>query len=144
MFGGSAPESASSQIALPGRDRATVVTGAVLVVITAVAWARVVQAAMTPDPMQGMFMAPTVHDGFVYVASWTIMMAAMMLPSALPMIGLYAATQQSARRPARKILPVTLFTLGLVVFTGIILGTTLEDLRNKADINVYFTTTAPE
>ncbi len=42
------------------------------------------------------------------------------------------------------VMTVTLFTLGLVVFTGIILGTTLEDLRNKADINVYFTTTAPE
>ena len=42
------------------------------------------------------------------------------------------------------VMTVTLFTLGLVVFTGIILGTTLEDLRAKADINVYFTVSAPE
>ena len=42
------------------------------------------------------------------------------------------------------VMTVTLFTLGLVVFTGIILGTTLDDLRDKADINVYFTTSAPE
>jgi len=39
---------------------------------------------------------------------------------------------------------ITLFTLGLVVFTGIILNTTLENLRDKADISIYFTTTAPE
>lgn len=42
------------------------------------------------------------------------------------------------------VMTVTLFTLGLVIFTGIILNTTLTDLRDKADINVYFTTSAPE
>src|SRR3989344_3532429 len=42
------------------------------------------------------------------------------------------------------VMTVALFALGLVVFTGIILGTTLEDLRAKADINVYFTVSAPE
>ncbi len=39
---------------------------------------------------------------------------------------------------------ITLFTLGLVVFTGIILNMTLANLRDKADISVYFTTSAPE
>ncbi|HEX8993718.1 MAG TPA: permease-like cell division protein FtsX, partial [Candidatus Paceibacterota bacterium] len=39
---------------------------------------------------------------------------------------------------------ITLFTLGLVVFSGVVLNTTLQNLRDKADINVYFTTTAPE
>ena len=100
----------------------TVATCVALVVITAVAWAQVVSSAMTPDPMQGMFMAPTVFDGLVYVASWTVMMAAMMLPSALPMIGLYAATQRNAGGPARKILPVALFTLvylGVWAATGV-------------------------
>ena len=42
------------------------------------------------------------------------------------------------------VMTVTLFTLGLVVFTGIILSTTLEDLRDKADVNIYFTTSASE
>jgi len=115
MLGGSVPESASGQV-VRGRDRATVVTCVVLGVITVVAWAQVVSSAMTPDPMQGMVMAPMVLDGLVYVAGWTVMMAAMMLPSALPMIGLYAATQRSAGGPARKILPVALFTL---VYLGV-------------------------
>ena len=68
MLSGWVPESASGQAVLRGRDGATVVTCALLVVITAVAWAQVVSSAMTPDPMQGMIMAPTVFDGLVYVA----------------------------------------------------------------------------
>lgn len=99
-----------------------VVTGAVLVVITAVAWAHVVSSAMTPDPMRGMMMAPTVVDGLVYVAGWTVMMAAMMLPSALPMIALHAGTQLSGGGPTRKILSVALFTLvylGVWAATGV-------------------------
>ena len=30
------------------------------------------------------------------------------------------------------------------MFTGVVLGSTLEEFRNKADMNVYFTTDAPE
>ena len=122
MPSGWLPESASGQVVLRGRDGATVVTCAILVVITVVAWVQVVSSAMTPDPMQGMIMAPTVFDGLVYVAGWTVMMAAMMLPSALPMIGLYAATQRNGEGPARKILPVALFTfvyLGVWAVTGV-------------------------
>lgn len=39
---------------------------------------------------------------------------------------------------------ITLFTLGIVLFTGFILSTTLSNLRDKADISVYFTPDAPE
>jgi len=122
MLGGPGPELAPDQAGLRGRDGATVVTYTVLVVITVVAWVEVVSSPMTPDPMQGMIMAPTVLDGLVYVAGWTVMMAAMMLPSALPMIGLYATTQRSAGGPARKILAVALFTLvylGVWAATGV-------------------------
>jgi cell division transport system permease protein len=38
----------------------------------------------------------------------------------------------------------TLFTIGAAIFTGVILSTTLQQFRDKADINVYFTTDAPE
>jgi predicted metal-binding membrane protein len=121
MLGGPAPESVPARFTT-GRDSTTIATCVVLVVITVVAWAQVVSSAMTPDPMRGMIMAPTVVDGLVYVASWTVMMAAMMLPSALPMIALYAATQQSTGGQARKILPVALFTLvylGVWAATGV-------------------------
>ena len=38
----------------------------------------------------------------------------------------------------------TLFIIGLAIFTGVILNTTLQQFRDKADMNVYFTTSAPE
>ena len=38
----------------------------------------------------------------------------------------------------------TLFVIGLAMFTGVVLGSTLEEFRDKADMNVYFTTDAKE
>jgi len=39
---------------------------------------------------------------------------------------------------------VTLFVLGSLVFTGVILNSTLTELKSKVDMNIYFTTDAPE
>jgi cell division transport system permease protein len=38
----------------------------------------------------------------------------------------------------------TLCVIGLAMFTGVILSSTLDEFRSKADMNVYFTTDAPE
>jgi predicted metal-binding membrane protein len=93
-------------------DRATVVTYAALLVVTVAAWLVMLASPMGGDDMAGMemMMAPTVHDGVVFVIGWAIMMAAMMLPSASPMIGLYAALQRDAA-PTAKIGAVALFAL---------------------------------
>jgi predicted metal-binding membrane protein len=104
------------------RDRTTRVTYAVLLVVSAGAWMHV--ATSMPDgDMAGMemVMAPTLLDAVAYVVAWAIMMAAMMLPSAWPMMGLYAATQRRARVPVR-VVSVTLFVLmylGLWAVTGV-------------------------
>jgi predicted metal-binding membrane protein len=79
--------------------------------------------AMTDD-MAGMdmTMSPGPLEGSAFVAAWTVMMSAMMLPSAVPMIALYAATRRDATGPAHPALPVTLFTLvylGLWAATGV-------------------------
>ncbi len=42
------------------------------------------------------------------------------------------------------VMTVTLFVVGLLIFTGVILNSTLAELRSKVDMNVYFTTEAPE
>ena len=42
------------------------------------------------------------------------------------------------------VMVVTLSVIGSVIFIGAILNMTMEELRNKVDINVYFVTTAPE
>jgi predicted metal-binding membrane protein len=68
---------------------------------------------MQVDDMAGMEMAmtPTVIDAAAYVGAWGVMMVAMMLPSALPMIGLYAATQRNATSALAKTTAVALFSL---------------------------------
>ena len=95
----------------------------VLLGITVVAWVHVL-TAMSGGDMAGMemVMAPTLRDAVAYVVAWGIMMAAMMLPSALPMIGLYAATQRDASRMAARAAAVTVFSstyLGLWTLTGV-------------------------
>ena len=95
-----------------------------LLVVAIAAWARVLVSPMGSDDMAGMEMAmsPSLADGATYVAAWTVMMTAMMLPSALPMIGLYAATQRNAGSAALKALRVGTFALmylGLWALTGV-------------------------
>jgi predicted metal-binding membrane protein len=126
----------------PGRrDRATLVTYGVLLVITAGAWVHVV-TAMHGGDMAGMdmVMAPTLADGAAYVVAWAVMMAAMMLPSALPMIGLYAATQKGAKRSA-KIVAVALFALvyvGLWALSGVpVYAASLALMAVTADTLAY-------
>jgi predicted metal-binding membrane protein len=111
------------------RDRAPVVTAAVLLAVTAVAWWHTVAMPMGADDMAGMGMAaaPTAAGAAAYVAAWGVMMAAMMLPSALPMMALYAGTQRGAGGPAARAALVALFVLtylalwalsGLPVYLG--------------------------
>jgi predicted metal-binding membrane protein len=124
MFSAPPRESAPDAAAFSGRDRASLLTSALLLVLAAAAWARVLLSPMSADDMAGMSMVmmPTVVDGLAYVTAWAVMMAAMMLPSALPMIGLYAATQRRQTGPGGRVLPVALFTsiyLGLWALTGV-------------------------
>src|SRR5215831_20621544 len=94
------------------RDRVGVITSTVLLLIAAVAWVDVIRSSLgAPDMMMTMFMPPTVADGLAFVASWGIMMAAMMLPSALPMITLYGATLRGGDATAPRGVPLAVFTL---------------------------------
>jgi predicted metal-binding membrane protein len=107
-----------------GRDRSTLLTGAALVAVTAAAWVMMLRSPMTGDDMAGtqMVMRPSAAAGLAYVATWALMMAAMMLPSALPMIGLFAVTQRRQTRPALRAAAVSAFTatyLGLWAVTGV-------------------------
>ncbi len=42
------------------------------------------------------------------------------------------------------VMVVTLFVIGSVIFSSVVLKSTLDQIREKVDINVYFFTTAPE
>ncbi len=95
-----------------GWDRLALLTYGILVAVTLASWAQVLSApAMDDMAGTGMVMAPSLLDGIAYVAGWGVMMAAMMLPSALPMIGLYAATQRRAGSLPARATAVGAFTL---------------------------------
>ena len=71
-------------------DRATLLTYVALFMLTAAAWVAMLRSPMGGDDMAGMqmVMAPTARGAVAYVVTWAVMMAAMMLPSAMPMIAL--------------------------------------------------------
>ena len=93
------------------RDRLRVVTYAGLLVVAVLAWAALLRSPMRGDDMTGvqMVIAPTVADAVGYVVAWTVMMAAMMLPSAMPMIALYAATQRTVTSTAARVVAIAGF-----------------------------------
>jgi predicted metal-binding membrane protein len=93
------------------RDRITILTSIVLLVIAAAAWVSVVRSSLRGDDMMmTMPMPATAADGFAFVVGWGIMMTAMMLPSAVPMISLYGATRRGAGGARAQGVPVAVFT----------------------------------
>jgi predicted metal-binding membrane protein len=102
-------------------ERSTVITYAVLLAVTAAAWLAMLRVPMGDRDMAGMEMAmtPTLADGLTFVVAWAIMMAAMMLPSAMPMIGLYAAMQRDAPSATARTAAVGAFTAVYVTLWAI-------------------------
>jgi predicted metal-binding membrane protein len=104
-----------------------------LVVLTGAAWALtlhhalgmgmpmgvVVRGGMGADGLGGMAMGGMTAAGWavggavVFVALWTVMMAAMMLPAALPMIVIFASAQ--ARRARQAAVPTWVFVAGYLL-----------------------------
>lgn len=83
---------------VPVRDRVTLLTSIGLLLIAAAAWVVVVRSSLRGDDMMmTMPMPATAAGGMAFVLGWAVMMTAMMLPSALPMISLYGAVQRGAR-----------------------------------------------
>ena len=98
------------------RDRWVV--GACLAVIAALAWGWLI--SMGAMDMGAMPMAPTYATqlGAAFVM-WLVMMVAMMLPSAAPMILLYARFSRQARRQGAVPTPVAALAGGLLIAAGL-------------------------
>ena len=98
------------------RDRAVTVGG--LVTLTLLAWFYLLRVHREMADMAGMGMAMeawTARDALTAVAMWTVMMIAMMLPSAAPMIVTFATLNR--KRPAHAGTPhvnTALFVTGYV------------------------------
>jgi len=86
-------------------DRATVLTSAAILGAAVAAWVSVVRSSLQGDDMMmTMPMPATWADGTAFVLGWAVMMAAMMLPSGLPMISLYGAIHRSKVAPAHRVI----------------------------------------
>jgi predicted metal-binding membrane protein len=122
----------------PRRDRVIVI--ALLVAVTGLAWAYTVHQAKMMDEMETAMwrdmnmsmndMAPswTPLDALLLVVMWTAMMAAMMLPGAIPMVTAFATINRRRRERDAPYVPTAIFVSGyLVVWAGFsILATALQ------------------
>lgn len=125
--GGGVPREGALDIVLR-RDR--VVVAAALAVLTVAAWFYLLHLAsemssMTMPDMPGMAMAmPAMHawswvELGALVVMWSVMMVAMMLPSAAPMILMFAAINRRRREQPGPLVPTAAFVAGyLLVWTG--------------------------
>ena len=96
----------------PALSRVNAVTYAVLLAIAAAAWIYVIASAMRAHDGMAMGGAPSpLFSLGAFVGSWAVMMTAMMLPSAMPMIALYGVIQRNATGAGAKGVSVAIFTL---------------------------------
>jgi len=102
--------------ALLQRDRLFVAAG--VAGVTALCWAHLVaassdMAAMDLGAMAAVQIAPwTARDFALVLAMWVVMMIGMMLPTATPMLLLYARVARRAAADGRPFAPTGLFALG--------------------------------
>jgi predicted metal-binding membrane protein len=122
-------QSESSVESLLKRDRWVVAVG--IVGLTALAWAYLVYLARDPGGMdQGMMMAQmrswTIADfGFMFLM-WATMMVGMMVPTAAPMVLLFAANSRRLREQQQPYVPTVVFLSGyVVVWSGFAVAATL-------------------
>jgi predicted metal-binding membrane protein len=89
-------------------DLGTLGLGATLLTLTVWSWHAVLQ--QSHDSMSGMIgMTPGVVEGTTFVLEWGVMMAAMMLPSAAPMILLYRTVRRRLSADGERAIPASLF-----------------------------------
>lgn len=119
------------------RDRATVAVA--LLGVTILAWLYLV---LRVDPMTGDVMGAladpmssttmrgwSVSDYVLTWAMWVVMMAAMMLPSIIPLTQVYVAVRAKARRQGGDVPATALFVAGyLLVWTGFSVAATTAQL----------------
>jgi predicted metal-binding membrane protein len=105
------------------RDRHIVIGG--LVFVSVVSWLYILtgvgmgeMASATEGAASAMRRAWSPAYGGLMLAMWWVMMVAMMLPSAAPMVLLFAAVNRKARQQGQPYVKTSLFAAGYVVVWG--------------------------
>jgi predicted metal-binding membrane protein len=101
--------------------RERLIIGGCLAAMVLVAWAYLLhsKAAMRDMEMPGMIMPWDVMAVLLLFVMWTVMMVAMMVPSAAPMILAFLSVNHRRQTSARPLVPVGIFVFGyLAVWTA--------------------------
>ena len=132
--------------------RERLIVGGCLVAIVVLAWVYLLHTKMVmPDmDMPGMVMVDLQPWGpatvLLLFVMWAVMMVAMMVPSAAPMILAFLTVNQRRQAAARPFVPVTIFILGyLAVWTAFSAVATLAEwgLHEAALLSTTMTATSP-
>lgn len=99
-------------------DLQSVILAALLLALTTIAWMSVLDADAAMQSMHG---PPSLSFGAAaaFTLQWGVMMAAMMLPSAAPMILLYRGARQRSVAAGDAAIPAELFALTYVVLWAV-------------------------
>jgi predicted metal-binding membrane protein len=131
--------------------RERLITGGCLAAMVALAWLYLAHTkmAMPEMDMPGMVMLDLHQWGpttvLLLFVMWTVMMVAMMVPSAAPMILAFLTVNQRRQAAARPLVPVTIFLLGyLAVWTAFSAVATLAEwgLHQAALLSTTMTATS--
>jgi predicted metal-binding membrane protein len=99
------------------RDRFVVLAG--VVVIAGLGWAYMVSMAGMEEMMAPALSGWTTADFVAMFTMWAVMMVAMMLPSAAPLLLLHARLERNGRERGESIAPTAAFAAGyLLAWTG--------------------------
>ena len=113
------PEAGAAAISSAAGGQRTVWLTVGVLLLSAAAWTATV-ALMSGMAMPDM--AATARDGAVFFGVWVVMMAAMMLPSALPMFRLYGRMAHSAPPAFVSGYLVVWAAAGLIAYAGYVLA----------------------
>jgi len=106
------------------RDRAIVLAG--VIVIAGLGWAYLISMAGMEEMMAPALTGWTTADFLAMFTMWAVMMVAMMLPSAAPLLLLHARLERANRERGVSIAPTGLFATGyLIAWTGFSVAATL-------------------
>ena len=110
------------------RNPSTYVTGAALLGVAGIAWVGLVlQTTGMQRDTTGADTSLSLSGAALFIAAWGVMMAAMMLPSATPMIVMYRKIRSGLSPDDRHVIPTAFFaaiylaiwlSLGLIVYVG--------------------------
>lgn len=134
------------------RDRVVVATG--LALLSLLAWAAIARmVAMPAGGMASMAMPGLAGVGGSgapgrawLIGMWSVMMVAMMLPSAAPMILLFVGVTRRRKQEGRPAVPAAVFTLGYLlvwIAYAAIAGTAQWELNRRALLSPAMASASP-